>query len=42
MRRHLRELLSEIEIVAEFGADFLLSISHLGNEAAGRPDLFAQ
>ena len=42
MRRHLGEVLGEIEIVAELGAGLLLAVAHLGREAAGRPHLLAQ
>ena len=42
MRRHLRQLLGEIEIVAEFGAGFSLAVAHLRSEAADRPHLLAQ
>ncbi len=42
MRRHLGQVLGEIEIIAEFGAGLLLTVAHLGREPADRPHLLAQ
>src|SRR6266849_5117485 len=42
MRRHLGQVLGEIEIIAEFGASLLFTVAHLGREPADRPHLLAQ
>ncbi len=42
VRRHLCEVLGEIEIVAELRSRLLLAVAHLRGEAAGRPHLLAQ